>query len=630
MGDIVTDEANYRIVSPRLTVKAMRDSGYKSTAYALAELIDNSIDAEATMVEVFACESPVQLASQVRQRIDTIAVLDDGTGMDPVMLRRALKFGDGRHGDSGRRRIGRFGMGLPNSSMSQCTKVEVWSWTDGPGNAMCSYLDLKEIDQGLDDVPPPRHEAVPQYWRDLSEALSDTGTLVVWTNLDRVQWYGAAATLRNTEDLIGRVYRHYISDGRVQIRLVPVSHGKAADEGQYARVNDPLYLMAPSSTPAPFAEVPMFEPFDMGNPDEPGVMSFPITHNGQTHTVKVRATIARPQARRHDVPDHPWPAGANPNLDPGRHPWGKHANRNLGISLVREGRELDLDTKWVIGYDPVERWWGVEIDFPAGLDSVFGVTNNKQSATIFSSLAHFDWEAEAETEETFKAFKDRLVELNDPRLPLIDLAVYLEKKLLAAIRRKLKQQRVGSRKGKERHGDDATSKASDVVKRRRDEGRTGKTDELDEQATTEDKRAEQIQTLTQRHHLDLDTAKSLVDEALEQDTRVRWLSDYQDTPAFFSIDFMAGMLQVIFNTKHPLHGELMAILDNVPEEASADDLRHRIHQAANTFRLLLFSWARMEDEIPDNDRRRARVVEEARQDWGRYARDFLQDEEDDE
>ncbi|MET7400627.1 ATP-binding protein [Dactylosporangium sp. NPDC005572] len=626
----MTDDASsYRIVSPKLTVKAMRDSGYKSTAYALAELIDNSIDANATMVEVFACESPVQLASHIRHRIDTIAVLDNGTGMDPVMLRRALKFGDSG-GDTSRKRIGRFGMGLPNSSMSQCTKVEVWSWTDGPGNAMYTYLDLKEIDQGRDDVPEPRRDPVPEYWRNLSEALSDTGTLVVWTDLDRVQWYGAAATLRNTEELIGRVYRHYINDGRVDISLVPVSKGEVVDGDQYARVNDPLYLMAPSSTPAPFADVPMFEPFDTGNPDEPGVVPFPITHNGQTFTVKVKATIARPEARRYDVPGHPWPPNSNPNVDPGNHPWGKHAKRNIGISLVREGRELDLDTAWAIGYDPIERWWGVEIDFPAALDAVFGVTNNKQNATIFSSLAHFDWAAEAETEETVKAFKERLAELNDPRLPLIDLAMYLEKKLLGPMRRKLRQQRVGSRKGKNRHGEDAASKASDTVKRRREEGHTGKTDELDEQTSTDDKRAQQIESLTQRHHLDGDTAQSLVDDALAQDTRARWISSYQDTPAFFSIDFMAGMLQVIFNTKHPSHGELMAVLEDVPEDASVDDLRRRLNQAASTFRLLLFSWARMEDEIPPNDRRRARVIEEARQDWGRYARDFIQDEDDDE
>ncbi|MEV4738789.1 ATP-binding protein [Streptomyces sp. NPDC049555] len=621
----MTSEGNsYRIVSPSLTVKAMRDSGYKNTAYALAELIDNSIDANAKLVEVFACESPVQVATRTSHRVETIAVLDNGTGMDAEVLRRALKFGDGRGDD--RKRIGRFGMGLPNSSMSQCTKLEVWSWTNGPGNAMYTYLDLVEINNGRDDVPSPELDPLPEYWRNLSEGLGTSGTLVVWTNLDRVNWHGAAATLRNTSDIIGRVYRHYLDAGAVDIRMAPVRDGAVIEGEYYAAPNDPLYLMSSTQTPAPFDEQPMFEPFNMGTEDEPGVAYFPITVDGKQHRIKVRASIARPEARRPDVDGHPWPENAKATKDAGKQVWGKHAGHNIGISLIRQGRELDLDSSWAIGYDPVERWWGIEVDFPPALDDVFGVTNNKQTATIFSSLAHFDWKSEAEADETYKAFKDRLADLGDPRLELIDLAIYLETKLLPAIRRQLRQQTVGNRKAKKRHDDDVNTKATDAVKRRSEDGYTGKTDDLAEGASPEDKRQEQFAALTQRHHLDEDTAQSLVNEALENDWRVRWISSYQDSHAFFSVDLMAGMLQVIFNEKHPLHAHLLAVLEEVPEDATPDELRHRLDRAAETFKLLLFSWARMEDEIP-SDRQREKIAD-ARQDWGRYARDFIDGEDD--
>ena len=249
------------------------------------------------------------------------------------------------------------------------------------------------------------------------------------------------------------------------------------------------------------------------------------------------------------------------------------------------------------------------------------------TATIFSSLAHFDWKAEAESDETFKAFKDRLVEQGDRRLDLFDLALYLENKLLPSIRRQLNQQTIGTRKGKKRHeDDDVTSKATDAVKRRREEGHTGKTDQLEDGVSDEDKRREQVDTLTGRHHLDDDVAQSMVDEALAKDWRVRWISSYQDTPAFFSIDFMAGMLQVIFNSKHPLHDELLAVLEEVPETIDEDQLRDRLRRAADTFKLLLFSWARMEDEIPQ-DKQREKIAD-ARRDWGRYARDFIDGEDD--
>ena len=41
----VQEELDFSIVSAKLTIEAMRDSGYKSTDHALAELIDNSVEA---------------------------------------------------------------------------------------------------------------------------------------------------------------------------------------------------------------------------------------------------------------------------------------------------------------------------------------------------------------------------------------------------------------------------------------------------------------------------------------------------------------------------------------------------------------------------------------------------------
>ncbi|AOS90770.1 ATP-binding protein [Mycobacterium intracellulare subsp. chimaera] len=615
---------SYQIVSPELTVKAMRDSGYKNTAYALAELIDNSIDANAREVEVFACESKTDRGAQVRARVDTIAVLDNGTGMDADLLRRALRFGDGKGVQP--RRMGRFGIGLPNSSLSQCRKVEVWSWTAGPANALHTYLSLDEIHDGLTEVPEPKHAPVPGQWMDLSEAVSDTGTLVVWTQLDRVQWFGAAATLRNTEELIGRIYRHWIASGKVSIRLVPVRDGATLEGVRDTRPNDPLYLMAPSQTPDPFANTPMFQPYPLGEAGPPGELRYPIKIDGMTHEVTIRASIARPEARRWDIEGHPWPDDARPTVEPGHQKWGKHAARNVGISLVREGRELDLDSTWAIGYDPVERWWGIEVAFTSDLDHVFGVTNNKQNAMIFSQLARLDMDAETIDGETPKAMKDRMAADGDPRLALLELADYL-KTIRSKMRRRLAAQREGSRKGNKRHeGDDATEQASNVVDRRREEGHTGTTDKLGEQTTPEERRQEEIDNLVEEHQVEREDARSLVDEAIEHNWKVRWLSAHSDSPAFFSIDLMAGMLQVNFNMNHPVHNELMAVIDDVPEAADADELRERLRRAANTFRLLLFSWARYEDESP-SDRLRQRIVE-ARQDWGRYARDFLDTEAD--
>jgi hypothetical protein len=607
----------YQIVSPDLTVKALRDSGYKSTAHALAELIDNSIEARASIVEVFAVEEPGVVAERIRHRIKKIAVLDNGDGMNDTILRRALRFGDGTRQQ--RKGIGRFGMGLPNSSMSQCERVDVWSWTNGPDNALCTHLDLEEIKAGMIDVPEPILDPLPSEFRILSEGLSSSGTLVVWSRLDRVQWRGAAKALQHTEFLIGRIYRRFISDGRARIRLVPVRDGQPTDGAMNARPNDPLYLSSPSSTPLPFDSQPMFEPFGASSTGTIGVEEFPIDFAGVEHKVYVRVSIARDVARRPDLEYSPWPSQYVARR-PGDTPWGKHAQRNTGISMMRADRELQLDDSWEIDYDPVERWWGVEVEFPSSLDEVFGVTNNKQSVTTFTNLAHFDWRTEAEPSESYLEYKQRLEAEGDQRLPLIDLVYYLREKLLPRLRAELKLQTRGTGTSRKRF-DPATTKADDVVRRRAEEGHTGLTDDLADQKTTEEGHEEQLDSLTGTHRFSQADAERLIEDSHAQGRRVRMVTSRQPgNPAFFDVEFFPDLLQVALNMDHPVFNNLIAALESDTASPDSESVIERLERAATAFKILLFSWARFEDEQPQGPRERARRM---RWDWGMIAAEFL-------
>src|SRR5687768_1996281 len=133
------------IIPQHLSIKAFRDNGYKDAAHALAELIDNSIQAGddlpgMTEVEVLCVDRVEFVEERRRRRVFEIAVLDNACGMDADILQRALQFGNGTRLDGERQEgIGRFGMGLPNASISQCRRVDVWSWIDG--NVLHTYLD---------------------------------------------------------------------------------------------------------------------------------------------------------------------------------------------------------------------------------------------------------------------------------------------------------------------------------------------------------------------------------------------------------------------------------------------------------------------------------------------------------
>ena len=310
---------DFDIVPTRLAVKAMRDNGYRNAGYAIAELIDNSIQAKATTVELLCAEEEIQLSQRRRRRIRHIAVLDNGEGMDLAGLRRALQFGNGARLND-RTGMGRFGMGLPSASISQCKRVDVWSWQSGVESALYTYLDLTKIEKSQQhEVPLPQPHA------------------------------------------------RFLQGGKVEIRLASfLVNDPDKVEARPAVPNDPGYMMVPSSTPAPYDTEAMFQAYG-----EKWEVPFVIFFNGTEHTVTVRFTFAKEKARQGEL------AGSTPH--------GKHAAKNVGVSILRAGRELELDQAWVIQYDPRERWWGVEVEFPPSLDELFGVANNKQSARNFGA-----------------------------------------------------------------------------------------------------------------------------------------------------------------------------------------------------------------------------------------------------
>ena len=66
------------IIPLKLAIRAMRDSGYKNTAYALAELIDNSVQAEANCIEVICTEKREIMRTREVRRLWEIVYLITG------------------------------------------------------------------------------------------------------------------------------------------------------------------------------------------------------------------------------------------------------------------------------------------------------------------------------------------------------------------------------------------------------------------------------------------------------------------------------------------------------------------------------------------------------------------------
>jgi hypothetical protein len=403
------------IVPAHLAIQAMRDNGYKNTAYAIAELIDNSLQAGAKNVQLLCGEEEVDGNRNNKiTRIGQIAILDDGGGMDEKTLRLSLQFGNGTHLDSENQQgIGKFGMGLPASSISQCTLVEVWSWQDGVDNANYTYLDIHQIrKKQLMEIPKPKKHKIPKIYSRIGKDFGKSGTLVVWSNLDRIFWRRAEAIIANSEFLIGRLYRKFLDKKKCSIRMVAFNLNDLINIkiDRYALPNDPMYLMDKTSCPAPFDKKAMFEEF--GDRE----LKMPVKYNGKQYPVIVRFSVAKKEARMGD--------------NPGNKPHGKHAKNNVGVSLVRANREIELDKSWTIQHEVTERWWGIELDFPSELDELFGLTNNKQYATNFSHLAEVDYN-DLRGNKTITEYQQELEDQEDPIAPILELGSRIKSNLSA-------------------------------------------------------------------------------------------------------------------------------------------------------------------------------------------------------
>jgi len=154
---------------------SLRDLGYEFP-HAVADLIDNSVTAGATRVDItIAADGP---HSWVR-------IADDGAGMSAAAISEAMRLGSGGRSYAADD-LGKFGLGLKTASLSQARSITVASRSHPTRRQIdCRQLDLDEV------TATDRWEIVHLVAADRPahavESLQDgPGTVVLWTKLDRV------------------------------------------------------------------------------------------------------------------------------------------------------------------------------------------------------------------------------------------------------------------------------------------------------------------------------------------------------------------------------------------------------------------------------------------------------------
>lgn len=320
---------------------ATRDTGYRSTSAAVAELIDNAVQAGATEIRVLVSQSGIGKDRRIR-----LAVWDDGSGMDVGVLQRALQFG-GSTRFNDRNGLGRFGMGLPNSSASQARRVDVYTWCS-PGRVLRSYLDLDEIACGnLCAVPSPVPSRLPRW----APSARQSGTLVVWTKTDRLDFRKANTIVDKLRLDLGRLFRHVLWRG---VAILVNDAGVAPV--------DPLFIQGQETSECadPYGEPLLYKVKVPGR---------------RRRTALISVRFAR-------LPVEAW---ANWSVEEKR---ARGIIGGGGVSIVRASREIAhgwffLGNKRRQNYDD---WWRAEVSFDPRLDELFGVTHSKQGIRPTASL----------------------------------------------------------------------------------------------------------------------------------------------------------------------------------------------------------------------------------------------------
>ena len=155
-------------------IEALRDTGYDFNT-ALADIIDNSIDAKANKIEVTI---KMDLTGNI-----FISVLDDGCGMDYETLVEGMTYGSSRKKEPNR--LGKFGLGLKTASTAFCKRLSVVT-REAPGKECKATWDLDEVNRASDwdllTSSPSKEET-----NHIDKiAPNSSGTLVTWGKNDRV------------------------------------------------------------------------------------------------------------------------------------------------------------------------------------------------------------------------------------------------------------------------------------------------------------------------------------------------------------------------------------------------------------------------------------------------------------
>ena len=371
---------------------SQRSNGYRNTASAISELVDNSVQAEASNIDIIL----ISKASDNFGRVFKIIITDDGKGMSEDLLAQALKFGGGnRHNNTSG--LGKFGMGLPNSSVAQCRRFDVYT-KENEANIYHSYMDLDEmIKNNTTSIKYPQKIKNDKNREFELFNFTKMGTAIVWSEVDSAKPSTSKSLIGHIERNIGRKFKYYINGHKDPVLgkdiKVNITIKLYEDNGnQYSRVGkihkirpfDSLFIMEGTQT----EDIDSAKAFKGATSEEFSneIISFECS-DGKKREVKIICSKFRKDVRKTLGTRNPGgtPLGRDHHSGYLHRNFKSRSNPYAIVSLLRARRELTCKQfGFVVDVsDPTYRFMSIEVQFEADMDRILEVDSQKQGAAAF-------------------------------------------------------------------------------------------------------------------------------------------------------------------------------------------------------------------------------------------------------
>ena len=340
--------------------------GYR-IADAIADLVDNSVDANASKVHIRFVRST--------EGIHSLIIADNGEGMDEDQLREAMRFGSRGTKHSGQ--LGKYGIGLKSASLSQAEKVTVltrrgknvygrrWTLAHVKDNWTCDILREKEV----------RDVFSMKFGEFL---IAKAGTVIIWEELEHLQALPdhvdsvLSRTKKELQTELGIRFHRFIESGRLAIGIdEQFVFDEPSDIPTYVSALDPFGYER-----SPLPDFPLKLPLQVG-------------------------------AVRFGVECHIWPAKSHsPNYRLGG---GKVALRQ-GFYFYRNDRVIQAGGWNQIRADDGEPHLSlarVRVELPASLDSLFKLDVTKSRLDPAPAFRKVLLDSIGKDGSTFQKYIDR-------------------------------------------------------------------------------------------------------------------------------------------------------------------------------------------------------------------------------